>query len=993
MLSSSSSRFPHAHPSLGRGATLWTLAATVSLAAASRASAATLPTGFAETQVASGISSPTSMALAPDGRIFVCEQGGGLRVVKNGALLPAPFVTLTVNADGERGLLGVTFDPAFATNQFVYVYFTATTPVVHNRVSRFTAAGDVAAAGSEAVLLDLNPLSAATNHNGGALHFGPDGRLYIGVGENANGDNAQSLDNLLGKVLRINKDGTIPADNPFFGDAVGVNRAIWALGLRNPYTFAFHRTTGRMFINDVGQNTWEEIDDGIAGSNYGWPVTEGHTTDPRFRDPLYVYGHGSGPTTGCAIAGGDFYDPPTGQFPPAYANTYFFADFCSGWIRRYDPASGAATGFATGIASPVDLRVAPDGALYYLARDAGAVFRVRYTANQAPTITAQPADQTVSAGRPATFAVTASGTAPLSYQWERDGGPIAGATARTYTLAAAALADDGARFRVVVSNAYGEVTSDEATLHVTANTPPHAAITAPANRRLYSAGNIIVYAGTGTDLEDGVLPAGAFTWQVDFHHDTHIHPFLPPTSGAKRGYFRIPTVGETSANVWYRVHLTVRDSGGLTDSTFVDVVPRTATLTLATTPGGLKVTLDGQPVTTPYSVLGVVGISRTLGVQPEAVGGVSYEFGSWSDRRAATHAIRTPAGDTTYTATYRVQPATTGLGLVGTYYDNPDFTGGAVARVDGTVAFDWGAGSPAPGISADTFSVRWRGQVRAQVSGAHTFYVRSDDAARLWVGGRLVVNDWTDHPPQETSGTVVLAAGRRYDIRLDYRQNVGAALVQLSWSASGLAQQVVPTSALFPYALLVARAAPRLAAADAAVKARLLGTGYVPVVAGSALQATGRALVVISATVSPAQVRTKFRDVITPVLTWNSALYDDLGMTGALAGSDLGTAQDQSLAIAAPGHPLAAGLTGTVAVVKAPTTLSWGQPAASAVVAARLDGTTQPAIFGYEKGAAMVDFTAPGRRVGFFLGNRAVATQTLQGWALFDAAVRWASGR
>src|SRR6185436_11121568 len=162
----------------------------------------------------------------------------------------------------------------------------------HNRVSRFFASGDVALPGSEAVILELNDLSSATNHNGGALHFGPDGKLYIAVGENANSANAQTLDNLLGKILRLNPDGTIPLDNPFYNTAAGVNRAIWALGLRNPFTFDFQPGTGRMFINDVGQSSWEEINDGIAGSNYGWPATEGYTSTPPYRGPLHAYGHG-----------------------------------------------------------------------------------------------------------------------------------------------------------------------------------------------------------------------------------------------------------------------------------------------------------------------------------------------------------------------------------------------------------------------------------------------------------------------------------------------------------------------------------------------------------------------------------------------------------------------------------------------------------------------------------------------------------------------------
>src|SRR6266849_365202 len=243
--------------------------------------AATLPTGFVETQIASGLSSPTAMEFAPDGRLFVCLQGGNLRVVKNGALLPTPFVTLTVDSSGERGLLGVAFDPSFATNNFVYVYYTVPGSPAHNRVSRFTASGNVATPGSEFVLLNLNDLSSAGNHNGGAIHFGPDGKLYIAVGENANGSNSQTLSNLLGKMLRINSDGTIPTDNPFFNTATGVNRAIWALGVRNPYTFAVQPGTGLIYINDVGQDTWEEINVGLAGANYGWGSNPGSNVGPN----------------------------------------------------------------------------------------------------------------------------------------------------------------------------------------------------------------------------------------------------------------------------------------------------------------------------------------------------------------------------------------------------------------------------------------------------------------------------------------------------------------------------------------------------------------------------------------------------------------------------------------------------------------------------------------------------------------------------------------
>lgn len=368
---------------------LATLTVFLSLFAVPHARAATLPAGFVETLVASGLQAPTAMAFAPDGRLFVCEQAGRLRVISGGALLPSPFVTVTVSAVGERGLLGVAFDPAFETNGFVYVYYTATTPTIHNRVSRFTAAGNVAVSGSEVVILELETLGA-TNHNGGAIHFGPDGKLYVAVGENAVGANAQTLDNRLGKMLRINADGTIPPDNPFFTTAAGSNRAIWALGLRNPFTFSFQALSGTMFINDVGQSSWEEINAGVAGANYGWPLTEGYTTDARFNSPIYAYDH----SNGCAISGGAFYNPGTATFPAEYAGSYFFADFCGGWIRRRAPG-GAISGFATGISAPVDLHVSDDGALYYLARDSGSggvVYRIDYQGSPRVDVTVNGGD-------------------------------------------------------------------------------------------------------------------------------------------------------------------------------------------------------------------------------------------------------------------------------------------------------------------------------------------------------------------------------------------------------------------------------------------------------------------------------------------------------------------------------------------------------------------------------------------------------------------------
>ena len=333
-----------------------------------------------------GLSSATAFAQAPDGRIFIAQQGGSLRVVNSsGALLATPFMTLTVDSNGERGLLGVAFHPNFATNQWVYVYYTAISGNTrNNRVSRFTANGNVVLALSETILVDLPALSGATNHNGGALHFGIDGKLYVAVGDNADSSKPQNLSDPFGKMLRFNDDGTIPPDNPFFASQTGLARAIWAYGLRNPFTFAFQPGSGRMHINDVGQNTWEEIDLGAPGANYGWPASEGpDNVIAGVTAPLFAYKHsstappGSGPGgffVGFAITGGAFY-PDSGPFPAAYRGQYFFADFVSRFVARLDLANNnAAYAFANLSGDPVDMLAGIDGALYVLTR--GSVTRI-----------------------------------------------------------------------------------------------------------------------------------------------------------------------------------------------------------------------------------------------------------------------------------------------------------------------------------------------------------------------------------------------------------------------------------------------------------------------------------------------------------------------------------------------------------------------------------------------------------------------------------------
>ncbi len=373
--------------------------------------AATLPPGFAETQVATGLN-PTTMSFAPDGRLFLCEKHGLLRVLLDGKLLPDPVLDLSAKIDAwnERGLLSICFDPDFSRNGWIYLYYTlnrepgkTSHDTSNNRVSRFTLKGNVADPKSEKVILELNPLSKTGWHNGGGLGFGKDGKLYVSTGENANGNYAQDSSNLLGKLLRIEKDGSIPKDNPHYKDFKDDNRAIVALGLRNPFSIAVQRKTGLLYLSMVGAN-FEQIEAYESGKapeavNYGWPGIDGlprkdQQQPPGYRAPAYAYDHGRG--DGVALCSGDFYEPSkpgADAFPAEYAGRFFFSDY-KGWIKYIDPAHPETrSDFASKIDRPIDVDTAPDGSLWYIERAGkpggsdesnsassnGSLWRVRWT--------------------------------------------------------------------------------------------------------------------------------------------------------------------------------------------------------------------------------------------------------------------------------------------------------------------------------------------------------------------------------------------------------------------------------------------------------------------------------------------------------------------------------------------------------------------------------------------------------------------------------------
>jgi glucose/arabinose dehydrogenase len=781
-----------------------------------RLHAQSFPANFSGTQLATGLD-PVALDVAPDGRVFITEKAGRIRIVKNGSLLPTPFATIPdVDNYNERGLQGIALDPNFSQNGYVYVYYTHR-PGNNNRVTRFTADGDVARGGSEQVIFNIDRLSGAGVHNGGGLFF-QDGKLFVLTGENANPDHSQSLSTLKGKILRINPDGSIPSDNPFYNQLGGDLRAIWALGLRNPFHGAAQPGTGRIYVNDVGQNTYEEINEGGAGRNFGWPGIEGprggQAPPANYANPVFAYDHSA--SGGCAITGGTFYNPSSAQFPAQYVGKYFFSDYCFGWIRMLDPSNGSVTPFATGITQPLAIRTSSDGALYFIARNGrdggseqantssgnGVLWKVTYTGSGAPTIGAHPTDKTSSVGGSVTFSVNASGTPAPSYQWQRNGSDIAGANSANYTLNNVSQGDNGAKFRVVVSNSGGSVTSNEATLTVSSNQKPTATITTPGTGATYSGGDVIRFEGKGTDPEDGNLPASAFTWAVDLYHydpPAHTHPAMAPLNGVTSGTFTIPTSGETSPNVAYRIYLTVRDSQGATHTQQFDVQPNRAKITLASNPDGLELKLDGSSVRASHPFTGVSKIERNLDApETQNVNGSSFTFLSWSDGGARTHTIATPSSDQTITAQYMRSadnPANLTAGLEYAYYQGtfnqlPDFNSLPTVKTGKIADF-----SLSPASRGDEFAIRFKGYIQVPANGKYTFYTASDDGSRLYIGNILVVNNDGLHSTQEASGSIFLQAGK-HPIEVTYFENNGDQVLTVSYEGPGVGKQTIPASAL-----------------------------------------------------------------------------------------------------------------------------------------------------------------------------------------------------
>ena len=625
---------------------------------------------FQEAPYVQGLATPTDIVFAPDGRLFIAEKAGRVRIVDNGVLLDEPFLSVSPDTEGERGLQSVAFDPNFAANGYVYVYYTRAEGTSANRLSRFTVSNfddNVADPTSEVVLLDDIPVFAVI-HNGGALGFGHDGMLYLGTGEGGVPTESQDLGSLAGKLLRLdvaNLDDIVPADNPFVGQA-GARGEIYALGLRNPFKLDVDQQTGRIWVTNTGSDQFEEIHEAEPGGNFGWPLVEGESAIPRLADPVSSYAHTG---VGGAITGGAFYSGT--QFPVEYEGDFFFTDFSHRVVRRIDlPAAHhhdeeegededhhdlVATDFATLSDFPVDIAVGPDGALYYAEVFSGTITRIEYigSGNRSPLAVAT-ADATIGTS-PMTVEFSAALSSdpdndPLTYTWNfGDGSPLVSGLTVSHVYA-----NPGVYFATVTvdDGEGGSDTSDPLTIAVD-ETPPVGQIDIAAAHTLYRGGDTIVFSGTGIDAEDGALGSDAFRWTIAFHHNSHVHPFLGPITGTTGGSFVIPTLGETSANVWYRVTLTVTDSSGLSHTTTADIFPQVVTTTLDTNIPGLELELDGQQASGPIVFDGVAGIQRLIAAPLlQDVGGSTYVFQSWSDGGQRDHTIATPTSSGTIVATY-----------------------------------------------------------------------------------------------------------------------------------------------------------------------------------------------------------------------------------------------------------------------------------------------------------------------------------------------------
>jgi glucose/arabinose dehydrogenase len=678
------------------------------------AAAATLPAGFQDTLL-TNVLQADAIAFTPDGRMLIGAKYGRIHVYKNGALLATPALDIRSRTctEQERGLEGMAVDPDFEINHHIFVYYTfkkygtcardapPNGPV--NRLSRFTLGDDDRIdPASEVVLLD-EISNAGGYHAGGGVYIGKDNFLYVTVGDGGcdwardrgcggSNDAARDRNTLLGKVLRLTTAGGIPADNPFRGagtarcnltgrSAAGtICQETYAWGLRNPFRLGFDSNAPgtRFFIGDVGQESWEEIDEGRAGADYGWNVREGpcavnSTTNcgpppAGMTNPIFHYPHSSGCS---AVTGAAFV--PNGLWPAAYDGKYLFADYvCAKIMMLTSTASGyTAEDFATDVGDITDMAFGPAGsgrALYYVVWDSdnpagNRIHRIQYTGNRTPTAVASADKQW--GPSPLTVSFDASGSAdpdgdPISYDWNFGDGSAHATTAKpshVYTTPGTYL--------VVLKVTDSRGVSDTKGLRIDAgNHAPLPSIESPASSLRFRVGQTITLHGRAGDVEDGAMPASALSWTVLLHHNTHTHPFLGPRTGNDITFVAPPPEDlRAAATSYLEVRLTATDSKGLPTTATRDLRPKAVPLTFDSNPGGLKLVIDGATVTAPHTSTSWEGYRFTVDAQPQVSGGKFWVGSSWSDGGATKHTITTAATPTAYTANFADAKCGGGVGV------------------------------------------------------------------------------------------------------------------------------------------------------------------------------------------------------------------------------------------------------------------------------------------------------------------------------------------
>ena len=742
------------------------VALTAVCIAPTAASAATYPPGFSEQVVFSGLSNPTAVRFASDGRVFVAEKNGRIKVFDSLTDATATvFADLNVNVYNfwDRGLLGLALAPNFPADPYVYVLYTydhelgsaapaprwgtagvlsdpCPTPpgptadgcMVSGRLSRLQASGNVMT-GSEQVLIE-DWCQQYPSHSIGALDFGPDGALYVTGGDGASfnfadwgqdgaplnpcgdppggvgamlspptaeGGALRSQDlrtsgdpvSLDGALLRVNPaTGAGLPDNPNAASTDANARRIVAYGLRNPFRLAVRPGTGEVWIGDVGWGTWEEIQrlqspTTAPVENFGWPCYEGAGRQSGYdganlnicenlyaqgtgavQAPLFAWNHGSlvvpgesCPTGGSSAAGIAFGPMSGSSYPSEYRGALFFADYSRDCIWAMLPDANGVPDparihtFAAGAANPVHLQIGPGGDLFYPDFDGGTIRRVTFTSANQPPNAAFTASPTTG---PAPLTVSFNGTGssdpegqPLSYTWDLNGdgtfGDATSATAsHTYSIAGTYTAT------LRVTDNQGASDTDSVTITV-GNTPPTATIDAPAAGTTWKVGDVVNFSGHATDPQQGTLPASALTWRLLQQHcpsNCHTH-VVQAFAGVAGGSFTAPDHEYPS---YLELELTATDSGGLEDTETIRLNPRTVTLTFSTTPGGLRLAVNGTEGTATFTRTVIQGSTNTVSaITPQMKGRKSYTFSSWSDGGTQTHTITAPATNASYTARFR----------------------------------------------------------------------------------------------------------------------------------------------------------------------------------------------------------------------------------------------------------------------------------------------------------------------------------------------------